>query len=58
MDRGRAQAVSIRIGESRERRLERNFKEFRQDSYAYTSRKPRPEILPPPQQPQAPPSPI
>lgn len=52
MDRERAQVVPLRTGKSRQRGLERDFKELCEDSYANTSGQPRSETLPPAEQSQ------
>lgn len=52
MDRGRAQAIPRWIAEGWERGLERDFQKLCENQNTYSSRKPRAEVLPPPQQPQ------
>lgn len=53
MDRGRAQAVPLGTAKGRQRRLERYFEEFCEDSHSDPSRQPRSEVLPQEDKPQS-----
>ncbi|CAI0386583.1 unnamed protein product, partial [Linum tenue] len=58
VDRGGTQVVSGGVAESRERRLERDFQEFRQDQDADAGGQSRSEVLPPQEQSQSPATPL
>ena len=52
MDGGRAQTVLVRVAEGRERRLEGDFEELCEDTYADSGGEPCSEVLSPPDQTQ------